>query len=224
MSVENSCMGRMGFDRRQFLTTVTGLASVTAGLSAEQAPNRAAASAQWDLSWLDQLKGKHKQLFDVGNMDISEDTPLRMPMNYLDGFRDIFHLEPPEVNVIVGIQRVAFPMNASDALWEAYRLGERWNIKDPETGTIATRNIFLGQASGGGGAFVRPLQARGAIFWQCNIALQGVIGQLARQTGKSAADVRTEVVAGLNPGVKIVPPHTLLVGLVQERGFTYEKP
>jgi len=51
-----------------------------------------------------------------------------------------------------------------------------------------------------------------------------VTRQLAQQTGKSPADVRADLVAGLNPGVKLVPAHTLLVGLVQERGFTYEKP
>jgi len=221
----------MGFDRRRFLATMTGLAGVSAGLgrdpgaaAAVQAPRAPAASTEWDLSWLDQLKGKHKQLFDVGNMDISQDTPLRVPTNYLNAFRDVYRLEPPEVNVVVGIQRVAFPMNASDAIWETYQLGERWDIKDPQTGKPATRNIFLGQASAAGGAFVRPLQARGAIFWQCNVALQAVTGQLARQTGKAAADVRADLVAGLNPGVKLVPAHSMLVGLVQERGFTYEKP
>ena len=34
---------------------------------------------------------------------------------------------------------------------------------------------------------------------------------------------RREFLTGLNPGVKLVPAHTLLVGLAQERGFTYEK-
>jgi hypothetical protein len=211
----------MTLHRRAFLTTITGVAGLGTTSSA-QSP-RPAAPAQWDLSWLDQLKGKHKQLFDVGNMDISEDTPLRMPNNYFDFFRDLYHLEPPDVNVVVGVQRGAFPMNATDAIWEKYQLGERWNIKDPQTGKPATRNIFLGQ-TGGGGGFVRPLQARGAIFWQCNQALQGVVGRLAQQTGKPVADVRADLVAGLNPGVKLVPAHTLLVGLCQERGFTYEKP
>jgi hypothetical protein len=198
--------------------------AATADSPAAQTPRPSPASTDWDLTWLDQLKGQHKQLFDVGNMDISEDTPLRMPMNYLDAFRDVYHLEPPDVNIVIGIQRGAFPMNASDIIWEKYQLGERWNIKDPQTGKPATRNVFLGQTSGGGGAFVRPLQARGAVFWQCNIALQAVTGQLARQAGKSPADVRAELLAGLNSGVKLVPAHTLLVGLVQERGFTYEKP
>ena len=37
--------------------------------------------------------------------------------------------------------------------------------------------------------------------------------------GRSAIEVR----AGLNPGVKIVPALTWAVGMLQERGFTYEK-
>ena len=166
----------------------------------------------------------YRQAIDVGNMDVSEDTPLRVPMNYLDAFRDVYHLEPPEVNVVIGIARVAFPINASDAIWEKYQLGERWNIKDPQSGKPATRNIFLGQPTGGPGSTVRALQRRGVVFWQCNVALQAVTGQLARATGKPAADVRADLVAGLNPAVRLVPAHTMMIGLVQERGFTYEKP
>jgi hypothetical protein len=213
----------MTLDRRAFLGAVAGVAGL-ASVPAEAAQRDARIAGNWDLSWLDQMKGKHKHLFDVGNMDVSEDTPLRMPANYLDAFRDIVHAEPPDVNVLIGIQRGAFPINASDALWDKYKIAERWNIKDPASGAVATHNIFLGQPSGGPGSTVRALQARGVIFWQCNIALQAVVAQLARATGKPPEDVRADLVAGLNPGVRLVPAHTMLVGLAQEHGFTYEKP
>jgi hypothetical protein len=214
----------MPADRREFLAGllgVTGVVSVTQAASAQSPPQRA--TPEWDLSWLDQFKGKHKQVFDIGQWDLSLDTPLRVPMNYLDAFRDVYHAVPPDVNLVLGIQRVAFPMNASDAIWQSYKIGERWNIKDPQTGQPATRNIFLGQTSGGPGSTVRALQSRGAVFWQCNVALGAVVLKLATETGKPQAEVRAELVAGLNPGVKLVPAHTLLVGLTQERGFTYEK-
>jgi hypothetical protein len=213
----------MSADRREFLTSlmgISGVVSVAPAASAQSAAPRAA--VEWDLTWLDQLKGKHKQVFDIGQWDLSLDTPLRVPMNYLDAFRDVLHVVPPDVNLVLGIQRVAFPMNASDAIWQSYKIGERFNIKDPLTGQPATRNIFLGQTSGGPGSTVRALQARGAVFWQCDVALRAVVGQLARATGKPD-HVRAELVAGLVPGVKLVPAHTLLVALAQERGFTYEK-
>jgi hypothetical protein len=37
------------------------------------------------------------------------------------------------------------------------------------------------------------------------------------------AEVDAEVRAGLNHGVKVVPALTWAVGMLQERGFTYEK-
>jgi hypothetical protein len=49
------------------------------------------------------------------------------------------------------------------------------------------------------------------------------VGMLARATNTPAADLRAELVAGFNPGVTLVPAHALATGLVQERGFTYEK-
>lgn len=205
--------------RRLFLGTLTAL--VAARPLAAQTPARAAAT--WDLAWLDQFKGKHKQVFDLGSFALSEDSPLRLPNNYLNMFRDVYQLEPPDVNVAVGIARTAFPINASDALWQKYTIGERWKIKGAD-GKPAARNIYLGPESEGPGSSIQALTARGVVFWQCNIALTGISHQLAEQTGEPFEKVRAEVVKGLNPWVKVVPAHSMAVGLVQERGFTYMRP
>ncbi len=37
------------------------------------------------------------------------------------------------------------------------------------------------------------------------------------------AEVRADLLAGLNPGVRLVPSHVMALGLVQERGVTYVK-
>jgi intracellular sulfur oxidation DsrE/DsrF family protein len=204
--------------RRAFFGTLTGLAAV--------GPLAAQDRASWDLSWFDQFKGKHKQVFDLGSFELGEETPLRFPNNYLNGFRDVYQVEPPDVNVAVGIAHAAFPINASDALWEKFNLGESWKIKGPD-GKAAMRNVFLGSAepaAGRSGTSVRALSARGVVFWQCNIALGGIANQLAREAGVSVEKMRAELVAGLNPGVKLVPSHSMAVGMAQERGFTYMRP
>jgi hypothetical protein len=209
-------------DRRSFLSALASIggAAALAGRSSEaaaQAQAPARPDGPWDFTWIDSFKGKHKQLFDCGSSDITSDTrPIRFVTNYLDTNRDALHLEPPDVNTVVGIARSAFPINASDALWQKYKLGELWKINDPATREPAVRNIFMDGADG-----VKALQARGTVFWQCNIALTVVVQQLARASGQQAADVRTEVLAGLNAGVKVVPSHVLALGLVQEKGFTY---
>jgi hypothetical protein len=64
---------------------------------------------------------------------------------------------------------------------------------------------------------------RGVVFWQCNIALGGIANQLAQKSGEPFDKMRAEIVAGLNPGVRVVPAHSMATGLAQERGFTYMK-
>ena len=210
--------------RRSFISTVaslTGLAAVR--LSAGQQPRDqpAAASGGFDMTWLDQMKGKHKQLYDLGGLDLAaEPRPLRFARNFLDTFRDVYHFEYPDINTAVGISGPAFPMNASDRLWAKYKLGERSKIIDPTTKQPAVRNVFYD----GGDISVKAIQARGAVFWQCNVALGLVAQQLATAFQMPVADVRADLIAGLNSGVRLMPSHVMALALAQERGFTYMKP
>jgi intracellular sulfur oxidation DsrE/DsrF family protein len=47
---------------------------------------------------------------------------------------------------------------------------------------------------------------------------------LSRCDAESWEEVRTDLAAGQNPGVRLVPSHVMAVALVQQRGFTYVKP
>jgi intracellular sulfur oxidation DsrE/DsrF family protein len=132
----------------------------------------------------------------------------------------VYRLEFPDIDTAVGISGPAFPMNASDKLWAKYRLGERSKIVDPTTKQPAVRNIFLD----GPDISVKAIQGRGTVFWQCNVALGVVAQQLAAATQMPVEEVRADLLAGLNPGVRLVPSHVMALALVQERGFTYMKP
>jgi len=207
-------------NRRSFVSVLASLAGIAAldQDASAQAPARAA-TGQWDLGWFDALKGRHKQMYDYGTWDLSEDTrPLRFVKNYLDTYRDVFGLQSPDVNTAVGISR-AIAINLSDAMWQKYKIGERYKIVDPATKQPSVRNIFLSD----GDTSVKAMQARGTVFWQCNVALGLVSQQLAQAAGAPAADVRADLLAGLNPGVQLVPSHVMAIGIAQEHGFTYMK-
>jgi hypothetical protein len=207
--------------RRSFVSLLSAIAGLSALDSVDAAQAPAASAKEFDLRWIDDLKlGQHKQVFDMADADpAAEPPPLRLPRNYLDAFRDVYKLDFPAVRTVIGISGHAFAVNASDRLWEKYALGERYKIMDPATKQPSVRNVFMDDATLG----VKALQARGTIFWQCNIALNGVAQQLANARKLSLADVRADLVAGLNPGVHIVPSHVMALGLVQERGATYVK-
>ena len=215
--------------RRTFLAQLTGLASlsgVVAGARSAAAQSVRTEQSRtgpqkWDTAWLDGFKGRHKQLYDLMWHTLRSNT-LNPPTFYLDVHRDVSGLEYPDVNVVIGVN-TSFALNASDALWAKYELGERFDVKDPSTGKPAVRNVYLGTGKGDTRSSIRSLQARGAVFIQCNVALQGGINSLARDFGAPVADVDAEFRAGLVPGVKVVPALTWAVGMLQERGFTYEK-
>jgi len=207
-------------NRRSFVSVLASLAGIAAldQDASAQAPARAA-TGQWDLGWFDALKGRHKQMYDYGTWDLSEDTrPLRFVKNYLDTYRDVFGLQSPDVNTAVGISR-AIAINLSDAMWQKYKIGERYKIVDPATKQPSVRNIFLSD----GDTSVKAMQARGTVFWQCNVALGLISQQLAQAAGTPAADVRADLLAGLNQGVQLVPSHVMAIGIAQEHGFTYMK-
>ena len=199
--------------RRGFLTSLTALAGMAALRPRESL--HAQAAQGWDMSWLDGLTGKHKQVFDL--MDF--ESGLRVVMNWLDAWEKVYGLKHPEINAVVGIARAAFPINASDELYRKFPIGEMWKVNDPDTGKPAQRNIFLD----GGNDRVRPLQARGMKIWMCNNALMNIAGRFGDAVKRPQPEVYAELRAGLLPGVILVPAHTMLLGMCQERGCTYER-
>ena len=210
--------------RRSFVSilgSLAGLAAVSGARSADASQAPLPTVAPFDMAWLDAMKGTHKQLYDLGGHNLEADPrPLRFPTNFLDTFRDVYKLEFPNVNTAVGISGPAFPMNASDRLWAKYKLGERSRIMDPMTRQPAVRNVFMDAPDIG----IKAMQARGTVFWQCNVALGLIAGQLANAFQMPVADVRADLLSGLNPGVKLMPSHVMALALAQERGFSYMKP
>ena len=211
--------------RRSFLATLAaaaGAGALAPLLVAGDLEARIPSEAPWYLTWLDELKGKHKQIFDVGKLE-DVPGPLHTVANYLDAWRDVYHLEFPEVNTILGIAGSGFPINAGDALWAKYKLAQRWRITDDAGKPGATHNVFLeAPASDAKRASVKGLQARGTVFYQCNNALKGLARELSMASKEPYDNVYAELVAGLNPGVHLVPAHTMLVGLSQEHGCAYQ--
>jgi hypothetical protein len=203
--------------RRAFISTIGAIAGSTV-LPAAIDAQPAVQGGGWDMSWLDRLTGKHKQVFDFSNPH-----QLLVIRNWLDAHELVYGLRHPDVNAVVGIGSPSFPVNATDAMYLKYPIGSEWKIIDPATGKTAMRNIFVDGSVGEKENSVRALQSRGVIFWQCNNALQRVATQLASAVKRPQPEVYAELRAsGLHPGVILIPAHTMLIGLAQERGCAYE--
>ena len=210
--------------RRTFLAALATAASGTLLsplLVGEDAESAEAPRSEWDLSWLGDMKGKHRQVFDVVRKIEDIPGPLHTVNNYLDAWKEVYQLEFPDVNTVLGIAGSGFPINVNHAIWAKYKIAERWQIADGPNKS-PDHNVFLEAPANAKRASVKALQARGTIFCQCNKALKRIAVELALASHDSADNVYAELVAGLNPGVRLVPANAMLLGLAQERKCAYE--
>ena len=76
--------------RRSFIARLSALAA-TAGFPASPLGAEVPA-APWDLSWLDSLKGKHRQVFALG--ELQNGVGLSVVTNWLDAHEEVFGLKP----------------------------------------------------------------------------------------------------------------------------------
>lgn len=198
--------------RRGFITSVGAIA----GASLIPTIAEASQAAQgWDLSFVDKFNGKHKQVFDVVDTGVA----LVVIKNWLDSWESVYGVKSNELSGIAAIAGKGFPINVSDEIYAKFPIARLWNVNDA-SGQPAAKNPWVaGQMPG---ASVKALQDRGITFWMCNNALNNVAGRIAGAVQRPQPEVYQELRAGLNPGVILVPAHTMLVGIVQEKGFKYE--
>lgn len=207
----------MDQNRRSFIASVGALAGAT--LVPDVAEATQSPQGGWDLSFVDRFTGQHKQVFDLMDTNLA----LVVMMNWLDAWESVYGLKHPQVNAIGAIAGKAFAINAGDALYAKFPIGQLFQVTDA-AGQPEKKNPWLagGRPGTPAGAGVKPLQDRGVLFWMCNNALNAIAGRIANAVQRPQPEIYQEVRAGLNPGVIVVPAHTMLVGIVQEKGFTYE--
>jgi intracellular sulfur oxidation DsrE/DsrF family protein len=215
-------------DRRSFVGTIaTGSAAIAitamglhgSALNASAEP----ADAAFDFSeaWLTKLTGKHKQFFDATS---TNQFALVFAMNFLNSYNDAYKIPDANLSAVVGLRHFAIATGLKDDIWSRYKVAEFVQAMDPATKTPYTRN-FLNRPHDGDMMFpnasVDKLVARGVQFTCCNVAITVVSGLLAKNAGVTPEVAKAEWVAGLLPGVTLVPSGVLAVNRAQEKGCTY---
>jgi intracellular sulfur oxidation DsrE/DsrF family protein len=214
-------MYRRGFLGRLAATAAAGVAGLTP-LRLEAQPSRhepvlGGADPSFE-TWLNRITGKHKMIFDApepnGGMAVV------WPRVWLNGNNENYGTKDGENSAVIVLRHSAIPIAMQDALWAKYKLGEVFSLKDGDA--PATRNTFakpLPLPLPGTG--VEQLLASGAQIGVCNVALTIYSGVVAQKMSMDAATVKAEWVAGLIPGVQVVPSGVLAVARAQEKGCAY---
>lgn len=177
-----------------------------------------------DDAWLRALTGRHRTAFDVETH--RNGNALAQAKAFLDAWKTEYHVEPPAVNLVMGVRGTAIPIVLDDQLWARFGLGEQYGILDPATRQPAIRNPFVAANVQPRGPVTRDqtveaLQDRGATFLVCRNTIAGATKKLVAAGLGTAEEVRRSIDAGIIPGVIVVPAMIIAFTQMQERGVAY---
>jgi intracellular sulfur oxidation DsrE/DsrF family protein len=229
-------------DRRGFLGTLTtgaaamSIASLLTPFQQVHANTGSALNGSDDPDeWFKKLNGKkHKIVFDATRPH--EIMPFVWPRIFLITNSATGSAEK-ECGVVVILRHDAIPYAFQDHLWAKYKfadvfkageIGPAFQAADAAT-AASVRNPFWKpkkgdfKAPGFGDVAIgiNELQDSGVMFCVCNAAMTVYANALAPGMKMDAADVLKEWMAGLLPGVQVVPSGVWAVGRAQEHGCTY---
>jgi len=203
--------------RRGFLGRI---AAFTAGLTiagpsalSAEAPESSADPALE--AWFGKIKGKHRMVFDAPEPNGGMSAV--WPRVYLNTMAATY---PGDATAVVILRHAALPLSMTDALWSKYKLGEMFSINDGAA--PATRNPYAKITTLPlPGLGIAELIGAGVLVGACDVALTVYSSGAAQKLGLDPAAVKKEWVAGLLPGVQVVPSGVLGVARAQELGCAY---
>ncbi len=214
--------------RRDFLgslvvsTAAVGLASLSPfRLDAAQEKSEPAADASQFEQWLGKIHGKHRQVFD------SPAHVNGMPFIWTRVFYMTSKAVGADENDVTGViilRHNAIPFGMNNDVWKKYNFGQVFDVKDMAGKNRVNTNAFWQPKPGAfplPGVGINELLASGAQIGLCDMAMTVFSSQVAAKLKKDPAEVKKDWVAGVLPGIQLVPSGVLAVNRAQEHGCSY---
>lgn len=216
--------------RRGFLGTIAaGTAAI--GITALAKPLRVTAEPRVSMlgsddsgfeAWLGKIKGKHRQVFDAAG--VNNGMPLAWSRVFLMTNKGV-GVADNDVTAVVVLRHEAICLGMGHDLWTKYKFGETFKVQDDATKAPALRNPFFQPKEGElklPGMALEDLQKSGVLFGICDMALTFYSKFVfAPKMNMEADAIKKEWVAGILPGIQIVPSGVLAVNRAQEHHCTY---
>tara|TARA_R110001583_G_scaffold41096_7_gene130794 strand:- start:1570 stop:2250 length:681 start_codon:yes stop_codon:yes gene_type:complete len=171
--------------------------------------------------WFKNIKGKHRIVYDGSyphkGFPIIWNWAFYLSNNET-GSKD------NDITAMTVFRHDGIPFAFNSSLWKKYPLGEMFHVKKAD-GTSYDRNPYYEPQEGD---FplpiiqgIKDMQARGAMFCVCNLAISVYSGALAQQIGADPKAMYDEWIAAVLPEVQLVPSGVWALGRAQENGCGY---
>ena len=214
--------------RRGFLGAIAASAA-TLGISAFEhstagaeplAPGQGSNNADFE-AWLGKIKGKHRQVFDAPG--VHDGMPLAWSRVFLMSNKMV-GVSADDVTAVLILRHDAIPLAMGHDLWAKYKFGEVFKVTDKVTSAPAVRNPWYEPKAGElllPDMSIEELNKSGALIGVCDMALTVFSGFVGKSMSLDPAAVKKDWVAGIIPGIQLVPSGVLAVNRAQEHKCTY---
>lgn len=223
----------MTTDRRDFLgraalsaASLTGLTSLSAQLADELGIAPLGAAAPVDTSWTRKVRGKHRGVFDVA--EIESALGVFRSQLWAMQVQEAFGAKPDDITVVLVLRHNAIALAMQQAFWDAYEVGKTTGATHPATRQPTDRNPALLSAARGeiperfDALSLDKSIARGTIVLGCNLALESaIVPRIAKQDGVSTEQARKRAHELLVPGVVMQPSGIFAAVAAQDVGCRY---
>jgi hypothetical protein len=210
--------------RRAFVGTLAAGAGLlsTLPLSAKENPLNKTYSVEEADMWFKKVKGSHRIVYDAPEPHAG--FPVIWTWVYYKTNNQTGTPDNDQTGMVV-LRHNAIPFAMEDRLWEKYKLGEFFKINDNGTNAPAVRNPYWTPKDGDfplpGIDGIKALQARGALFCVCDMALTVYSGFAAKGMNLNPEEVKKDWVSGILPGIQIVPSGVWAISRAQEKNCAY---
>ncbi len=189
-----------------------------------RAPHSTASAEEWDLSWASRLKGKHRAVFDVA--EVESGFGVYRAAAWADQYADVLKAAPPEISPVIVLRAHALVLAMQQSFWDKYDVGRIRGATHPVTLQETTKNPVLLEERDGlparlANAALHKQLARGVTVLACNLALQSWIDVIKVKRKVSEDEARKDAIAALVPGVILQPSGVFAASFAQQNGCVY---
>ena len=203
----------MPLERRSFLSRLALGAAAFSLPSLARAQSPRSSAGHPEDSWLDDMKGMHKIIYDGVTADNGFNGWF-YARNFLTANALGYKMKDSDCSVVVWVRHFSTVYGFNDAMWAKYGFGEMVKVDDPATKKPSVKNLHASDA--------KELAGRGIQLAVCGLATSYFAGEIAKKAGGTAADIEKDLKANLVvPQARIVPAGVVVVSRAQEHGFTY---
>jgi hypothetical protein len=183
------------------------------------------AAEEWDLSWVDRVKGKYRACFDVPEIDSGYGV-WRASL-WVQQYGDVLKAKPEECSPVLVLRHNGIALAMTQAFWDRYDLAKKSTVIHPVTQQPTDRNPALLSSTRNevpadfDAVALDKYLARGGIALACNLALDDMVELVSKKDGTTGDVSRKTALAGLVPGVILQPSGVFAALHAQDAGCKY---